>query len=587
MVAENRLGLLERRCPARDWPDAGTVDFRPIKLPRLTIQDEPEVEEIRRGLFRPFDSAPRALSFPPNWSLNVLTGEDLSSQLHWSKIPDFGSGDIKGVWELSRWAWAYPLGRAYLRTRDEHLTETFLTLANDWLDKNPPNIGPNWKCGQEASIRLMAAAWALSAFSESPLVTESIRARFAALAAVTAQRVEAHLSYAISQDNNHAISELVGLLVVGSLWPQLPQAAARREKSRKFLAKTCNRLFASDGSFSQHSSNYHRVALDGLCLAAAVSKISGESLPPQVVSAAKRGGDFLHSISDTKGRVARYGADDGARILPLAAADYGDYRPTLAACSAIFDSKPIPEGVHQDQARLLGFQARLSNSNVLLAASDLREGGIHVRRQGDSMVSFRCPTQFRFRPSHADQLHLSILGPDDFTINDPGSLSYNLPGVDWASLVFARFHNVPLVDDGDPMERVSRFLWLPWTTCRLEDCTQNRLVASHQGFKGFTVRREITLVKKEITVTDSFEGNRDADLSVRWNSPLKADLERLAITSDQSFCEEWHESDHKTGLGINCLRYGSPGPGWLRIARIKCRMGKIVTRIPFVSKAKD
>jgi hypothetical protein len=101
------------------------------------------------------------------------------------------------------------------------------------------------------------------------------------------------------------------------------------------------------------------------------------------------------------------------------------------------------------------------------------------------------------------------------------------------------------------------------------------------------VRREITLVKKEITVIDSFEGNRDADLSVRWNSPLKAGLERLAITSDQSFCEEWHESDHKTGLGINCLRYGSPGPGWLRIARIKGRMGKIVTRIPFVSKAKD
>lgn len=580
MAAETKLGLLERRCPASRWPDVGDGGFHPLSLPRLGLEHEPEVWEIRRGCFRPFAWSSRNLAFPPRWSLNVLTGADAGSDLHWTKLSDFAGGDIKGVWELSRWSWAYPLGRAYLRTGDERFTETFLALADDWLDKNPPNIGPNWKCGQEASLRLMAAGWALSAFSASPLVTETVRARFASLAAVTAQRVEAHLSYAISQDNNHAISEIVGLMVAGSLWPDLPGAPARRERARRLLAAACDRLFAADGSFSQHSSNYHRVALDGLCLAAAVAKLSDEPMPAPVMAAGRRAGDFLHGISDADGRVARYGADDGARILPLALADYGDYRPTLAASAAIFASAAIPDGSHQDQARLLGFAPRVSGSNGWPAVSDLREGGLHIRRQGGALVSFRCPTRFRFRPSHADQLHLSVLQGEGFAVDDPGTLSYNLPGTPWADLSSARFHNVPIVDDADPMDRVSRFLWLPWTACSLEACEPGRLVASHRGFAGFTVRREVDVGSDAITVTDTFEGDRVADLSVRWNSPRKADLGRLTLDSNAPLTEEWHGSDHQTGLGVNCLRYGSPGPGWLRIARIKGRAGQIVTRIP-------
>ncbi len=580
MAAESKLGLIERRCPAGRWPDVGEGGFRALGLPSLGLVHEPEVWEIRRGCFRPFAWSSRALALPPSWSVNVLTGADAGSPLHWTKLPDFAAGDIKGVWELSRWAWAYPLGRAYLRTRDERMTETFLALAGDWLDRNPPNVGPNWKCGQEASIRLMAAAWALSAFDRSPLVTPAFRARLASLASVTAQRVEAHLSYALSQDNNHAISELVGLLVAGALWPGLPGADARREKARRLLAMACDRLFAPDGSFSQHSSNYHRVALDGLCFAAAVAKVSGHPLPAAVASAGRRGGDFLHGLSDPAGRVARYGADDGARILPLALADYGDYRPTLAACAALFGSAPVPEGPHQDQARLLGVDPEPSVPKAWPRASDLRDGGLHIRRVGDALVSLRCPTQFRFRPSHADQLHLSVLQGDDFAVDDPGTLSYNLPGVPWADLAAARFHNVPLVDDADPMERASRFLWLPWTTCRLEACEEGRLVASHAGFKGFIVRREVAITAGQVIVTDTFEGDREADLSVRWNSPRKADLQRLRITASGSLAEEWHGSDHKTGLGVNCLRYGSAGPGWLRVARLRARRAEFVTILP-------
>jgi len=583
MAAESRLGILRRRSPAGDWPriDSKAAKFCPLELLPPSGSFDSEANDIGHGAFRPFSWAARQLGFPPKWNINLLSGKTLPTDLHWTDLPDFNFGDIKGVWELSRWFWAYPLGRAYLRTKDEIHTKRFLTLALDWLDKNPPNLGPNWKCGQEASIRLIAAAWAMSAFEKSPLLTSEIRTRFAALAQVTARRVEAHLDYALSQDNNHGICELVGLITVGCLWPEIPGARKGKAMALRKLDRCANRLFAGDGSFSQHSSNYHRVALDALCWAAAVLRQQGECLPPKAEVAAHRGAWFLHGLSAADGQVARYGADDGARILPLTCSEYGDFRPTLAACAALLGGASMPPGPWHDQARLLGAEPKASSTDPLPASCDFFQGGLHVRRINGTLVTFRCPTTFRFRPSHADQLHVSVLCDDRLSIEDPGTLSYNLPEQPWADLASARFHNVPLVDDQDAMERATRFLWLPWLTCELESCSAGKIVASHRGHLGFLVQRTVEVSEKQIIVTDKFEGNRVADLSVRWSSPRKADLSPIEISSaDGILVEEWHGSDHSTGLGVNCLRYGSPGPGWMRLARLKSRTATFVTRIP-------
>lgn len=584
MAFEHRVGFLRRRCPARPWHDvpATASGTRVLALGRLeTSVNEPEAWEIQTGGFRPFSWSSRRLGLPPDWHLNVLTGEKSDGALHWTELPDFGAGDIKGVWELSRWGWVYPLGRAYLRNGDESHARTFALLAADWLDRNPPHLGPNWKCGQEASIRLIAAAWALSAFAASPHLDDSLRRRIAALAEVTAERVEAHLDYALSQDNNHGISELAGLVTAGIVWPGLTAARRRVAKATRILDAYAERLFAPDGSFSQHSSNYHRVALDALCWTEAALRLAGQSLPPRALAAGARGAAFLHGLSAADGRVARYGADDGARILPLALADYGDYRPTLSACAPLLGGPALPPGPWQDQARLLGAEPSSAGVADWPAGSDLLDGGVHVRRRGPAIVTFRCPTRFRFRPSHADQLHLSVLVGDSFAVDDPGTYSYNLPAHAWADLASARHHNVPMVDDRDAMERATRFLWLPWLACRLERCEPGLLRASYPCAPGFHVTRAVEIGDREVVVTDDFAGDRPADLSVRWSSPRRADLARLRIGSASGdLVEEWHGSDHSTGLGVHCLRYGFPGPGWMRIGRIKGRAGKIVTVIP-------
>jgi hypothetical protein len=576
-ATEAKLGLLERRTPARPWSSWPTSGFVALKGIGTTEASESTAIDALVAGAAPFLKGIYASGLPPKWHVNPLGGASAPADIHWSKLGDFDFGDIKGIWEGSRWGWAYSLCRHWLATKDPRAPELFWLWADDWLANNPPNLGPNWKCGQEASFRLFAAAYALSVFGDHPTTTSERRASLARLAAVTGQRVLAHLDYAVSQDNNHGVSEAVGLITAGTMWPDLPEAEAWRSRGLATLEKLCRRLIAADGSFSQHSSNYHRVLLDDLCWAEAVLRAQSRTLPTISTEGGKRAADFLAALQVGQGRVTRYGADDGALILPLTRSDYGDFRPSLSAASLLGANSGEP-GSHLNQISMLGKSLQPTLVKRLPRVFDARNGGIHIRRSELATVFFRAPTQFKFRPSHADQLHISLYEPDGTPVaDDVGTISYNDPSRPWAALGSARFHNVPVVDEGDPMEKVSRFLWLPWTECRLEVCEPDRLVASHKGFKGFTIQREILIHADRVEIRDTFEGRHLSDLSIRWNGPDRDRLARLSLSCDTpGAVESWHTQE-PNGLGWRADRYATPQPSWCRILRLRARSATFTT----------
>lgn len=110
---------------------------------------------------------------PPQWHLNPFNGKKVRhAEYNWWNIADFDPdvGDIKTVWEASRFDWV--LGFAQLGALgDEKALKTLNYWLNDWCNKNPPYKGPNWKCGQESSIRVMhlsIAASILNQYQSSP-----------------------------------------------------------------------------------------------------------------------------------------------------------------------------------------------------------------------------------------------------------------------------------------------------------------------------------------------------------------------------------------------------------------------------------
>jgi hypothetical protein len=107
-----------------------------------------------------------------NWFYSPLTQHTFqNTEKAWYQIPDFDGnvGDIKGIWEASRFDWLIDL--AATRASSERwasIVQLDLWL-NDWCEKNPAYFGPNWKCGQEASIRVMHIITALIGLERSSI----------------------------------------------------------------------------------------------------------------------------------------------------------------------------------------------------------------------------------------------------------------------------------------------------------------------------------------------------------------------------------------------------------------------------------
>ena len=98
---------------------------------------------------------------PPNWHQNPFNSVTAKTNLPWWQIPDFDQnlGDIKTVWEASRFDWVLHFAQQAAQGNETALDNLNHWLS-DWCTHNPAYYGVNWKCGQEASIRVMHLAFA-------------------------------------------------------------------------------------------------------------------------------------------------------------------------------------------------------------------------------------------------------------------------------------------------------------------------------------------------------------------------------------------------------------------------------------------
>lgn len=285
-------------------------------------------DDLRNGFVQFFSHERVDVGFPPQWHRDPFSGHAFATDRHWSQIDDFGAGDIKLVWETNRFGFTFPLVRAYWRTGDEQYAELFWQLVEDWHASNAPEAGANWKCGQEISLRVMAWCFGLYGFLHCPATTPARIAMLAQMVAVSGHRVESNIGYALSQKNNHGLSEAMGLWTIGSLFPEFMDSPRWAALGRRLLENQANELIYDDGAFSQHSMNYHRVMLHDYLWSMRLADVQGQPFSNQLHDRVGRAGEFLYQLQDeTTGRVPCYGQNDGALILPLTDCDYLDFRP--------------------------------------------------------------------------------------------------------------------------------------------------------------------------------------------------------------------------------------------------------------------
>ena len=424
----------------------------------------PVADGLTEGVFRLFEHLEINLGRPPNWHLNPVTGEEFPRDRHWTEIEDFAGGDIKLIWEASRFAWVYPLVRAYWRTGHERYPQLFWELLEDWQRANLPQQGVHWKCGQEIALRAMACCFGLFGFSGSPETTPQRLAGLVQMMAVSARRIEANLPYALSQRNNHGISEASGLWTIGLLFPELADSQHWTEIGRQALERQIAELIDEDGAFSQHSANYQRVMLDTCVWALRLGELHDRPLSGSSRERVIRAGEFLWHLQDeATGRMPRYGQNDGALVLPLTGCPAEDYRPAVQSSMALAGKRAYEPGPWDEATVWLFGQQSLEETKQTTIRTDWQgaAGGYQVLRSDSGHVLTRAP-RYRHRPAHADALHVDLWWRGQNIALDAGTYSYNAP-TPWNNPFAGTLaHNTVSVDVRDQMERAGRFLWLPW-----------------------------------------------------------------------------------------------------------------------------
>jgi hypothetical protein len=452
---------------------------------------------------------------PPDWFANPFSNAVQPDTIRdWWRIPDFGGGDIKGVWELSRFNWAIAWANCAVNGDPEALDRLNEWLA-DWAEKNPPYRGPNWKCGQEASIRviyMVLAAWMLDQ-EQAPLPG------LIALLRTHLQRIAPTISYAIGQQNNHGTSEAAALFIGGTfLSGHEPRSEGWACMGRRWLEERAKTLIEPDGSFSQYSVTYHRLMLDTYSLAEAWRRHSQlPAFSAELRARLAAATDWLWTLTDAEnGDAPNIGANDGAHLLQLTGSDYRDFRPSVQLAAALFlEADAFGPGPWNAPLDWLGIPhgepARSPNS------STFDDGGYHVLRIGNAMAVMRYP-RFRFRPSQADALHVDLWYKGENVLRDAGTFSYNYPESEWFASTAA--HNTVEFDRRDQMPRLGRFLFGDWLEVERSEPVRSNgreasAAAAYSDAQGARHSRAVTLTAAGLVCRDEISGNFE-EACLRW-----------------------------------------------------------------------
>jgi len=475
-------------------------DTKEVKVPtelqsswdKYGIDPVSSADDLAAGKFIFFGHKQVYTGFPPDWHQNAITGQRTPADRHWTQIDDFEFDDIKIIWEINRFSFVYLLVRAYSRSENEKYAKLFWELVEDWYNRNPPQIGANWKCGQEISFRIMALCFGLYGFLYSKATTPIRVARLARIIAVSALRIEKNFQYAIHQRNNHGISEALGLWTIGTLFPEFKKSEKWIQLGKKHLETQGLELIYDDGAFTQHSLNYHRLMLHVFTWCIRLGEINSQPFSKKLKNQLARAVGFLYQIQDeTTGSVPRYGQNDGALILPLNNCDLQDYRPVIQSAyymntgNRLYDSGPWDEDLYW----LFGTNAvRTTLKHVKRTDLQANIGGYYTLRTRSGFCFTRCAT-FKDRPGQADMLHTDLWWRGQNIALDPGTFSYNSPDPWNNPFAHSAYHNTVTVDEMDQMDRVSKFIWLPWLHCKVnrnersENGQLSYFEGEHNGYK--------------------------------------------------------------------------------------------------------
>lgn len=518
---QRRTGILKIRFPVdppekkmitlKDWRNCRVKFFFPDDVQFLNFdlkhQDyralAKRVESIHQNRFLYFGSK---FYLVPDWLTNPENGFRYDISKHWTEIPDFSreAGDIKYVWEKSRFTFLYDLIR-YDHHFDRDQSKTVFLQIESWIDNNPVNCGPNWRCSQEITLRVLNWTFALQYYKKSSVIDDRLFTKILNSIYQQILHVAENINFSrIAVRNNHALTETLGLYLIGLLYPFFDKSSEWKRNGKKWFEEEIAYQIYDDGTFLQFSMNYHRVVIQLLTWGIQLAHLNHESWNEVVYDRARKSLKFLQACQDTaSGWLPNYGNNDGALFFPLTDCHFRDFRPQLQALSTVIEEKcDYGNGSWNEESIWFGLNPDSNQENAPnqeFQISVFPNGGYYVLKDQDTITFLRCGS-YQNRPFQSDALHLDIWVGGENIFRDAGSFQYNTDRK-WTNYFSGTAsHNTVMLGNHDQMRKGKRFVWYDWIEKSEGNWKQENGPVIFEGwFEGFKILGNGIIHRRKVT----------------------------------------------------------------------------------------
>lgn len=398
--------------------------------------------------------------------------------------------DIKLIWDYSR---GQPLftnaaaGAAHV--------EACAAFLRRWLESNADINGPAWSCAMELAIR--GTNWAFAdALFDGELGKQVGEDNWAGWlwrhGYLIWRRLEARLI-----SSNHYLADLLGLLVVGEMFPEDPQARfwsrfARNEFPRALLAQT-----REDGGLYEASLRYHAYVTE---MALLFRLAQGAPFTPAAEARLRTMCRIVAEFSDATGDTFPIGDDDSGRVLGLDfTSPVGRAEIVLRLASALLDEEFKPSaGMVCPES---GWWVRRAGDFVVVADF----GGVGLYGQGAH--------------AHNDDFSFCLDWRGRAVVADPGSFLYTSDTAARNRFRSTLAHNTLLVDGREQRDLSEEPFVLPGSDRAFpaERLDGESWAFTRPAGPSVSHRRELSVRSQMVSIRDCVEGEGKHQLQWRFH----------------------------------------------------------------------
>lgn len=520
-----------------------------------------QIEELQRSLFpletsQLIESASRIarqhrwpllgygeLDFgePIEWRRDIVSGETWPLDYHLDVNLARDGSDVRVLWELNRLAHLVTLGRAYTITRDEELAEEFFKQIEGWRTQNPVGRGPNWACAMEVALRAINLLAAFQLFRSSPSLNEERLIEMLALFDSHGAHILRNSEFSYIATSNHYLSDIVGLLWLGTMLPEFEAAKRWRDIGKREMLREMDVQVLDDGADFEASTGYHRFVLELFLYSFVLCRANQSEIPERYWRKLHAMLVYVRGYLRPDGRAPLVGDTDSGQVLPIVKRDANDHAYVLAVgASLLKDSRFKRDGagaITEELLWILGaegvrdFQELPVNRDAETSIA-FADAGTYVMRANDLYLLFNASgngVKGRGSHGHNDLLSMEVSACGSSFIVDPGTYVYRTD-LDERNLFRSTAYHSTVDVDGIEQNTINRDVpfvigdeahprVLRWETNDERDL----VVAEHDGYTRLSSpvkhRRTVELNKLERywIVEDSLFGEGIHDVHVYFH----------------------------------------------------------------------